>query len=247
MDDLEAMARNFYGFGRWSAPYWFIGLEQGGGDNASRAKAFKVLQSDGLCDCQNFHQEINVTDWHSKSARLQKTWGRLIMLLAPFRGIASDKASLLSYQRQYWGRQASDTCVIELSGLSAAGLHIKVDRKKYLTERIDTIRRKLNANNPRLVVMYGLTGTEHFEQIAECELLEGGIVQNRKTFFVLTQHPTRQISGNSDDAWRQLGTRAHARLSTIQSRCESGDLVKQGVNERISNNAEDRRSSPALR
>ena len=45
--------------------------------------------------------------------------------------------------------QGGDTCVIELLGLSAAGLHIEMDRKKkYRAERIKAIRRKLAENTP---------------------------------------------------------------------------------------------------
>ena len=27
--DLRAMARHRYGYGSWTAPYWFLGLEEG--------------------------------------------------------------------------------------------------------------------------------------------------------------------------------------------------------------------------
>jgi len=31
-DDAREMARSWFGYGRWSAPYWFVGMEPGGDD-----------------------------------------------------------------------------------------------------------------------------------------------------------------------------------------------------------------------
>jgi hypothetical protein len=62
MDEIENLSRESFGYGRWDAPVWFIGLEQGGGDNSTRAKAFKAYQSDGLCDCKTFHEAIENID-----------------------------------------------------------------------------------------------------------------------------------------------------------------------------------------
>jgi hypothetical protein len=213
MDDLEAMARNFFGYGRWSAPYWFIGLEPGGSGNIERARAFKKLQIDNLCDCKSFHLDIGVKDWHGTNAKEQRTWRRLIMLLTSFRG---EQKTTLDYQKEKWGMGDGETCIIELRGLTAKGLHIKVDRKKYLEERISTIRQKLTENTPKLVVMYGLTGRKHFEGIAGCKLLPGGIVEHQKIFFILADHPVRQRMGNTDDAWRRIGALARIRSGSAK-------------------------------
>jgi hypothetical protein len=61
MDNVEhEMARQCYGYGRWSAPYWFIGLEEGqdpiGKDLTLRLQAMRDLGKDGLSDCRTFHQ-----------------------------------------------------------------------------------------------------------------------------------------------------------------------------------------------
>jgi len=220
------MARDFYGYGRWSAPYWFIGLEQGGTDNHRRAQAFKELQSDGLCDCKKFHIEIGVTDLHGENAKVQKTWGRLMMTLMSFLGT---KENLLSYQREEWGMVNGKTCVIELSGLAAAGLHIEVDRRSYLAERIDFISRKLRENRPQLAVMYGFTRQNDFETIAGCGLVRGGVVENQGTLFVYTNHPTHRLLGNNDEAWRKLGLLARAGFNKIDSRSSLVEGLNRGI------------------
>ena len=52
--DERQLALECYGYGRWEAPYWFIGPEQGQGkwENSiltERANAFRELNQDGLC------------------------------------------------------------------------------------------------------------------------------------------------------------------------------------------------------
>ena len=226
MDELERMARDFYGYGRWDAPYWFIGLEQGGTNNDARAKAFRELQSNGLCDCKRFHEMIGVEEWHGDDAEVQKTWGRLMMLLLSFLG---SNMNLLEYQCKKWGAENGETCVIELNGLSAAGLHIKVDRKTYLSERINIIRRKLIENSPQLVVMYGFTGEKCFREIAGCNLPRGGGTQHDKTLFLFADHPARQRRGNTDKAWRDFGVVARARKGRTGSFCSVLEEPVEGL------------------
>lgn len=202
------MARNFFGFGRWSAPHWFIGLEQGGGDNERRAEAFKELQRDGLCDCRQFHLRIGEPRWHGDGTEIQRTWGRLMRLLASFYGADSDDTGLLAYQKNHWGMHGGDTCIIELLGLSAAGLHVEMDRKKqYQMERINTIREKLAENTPKTVVMYGFTGENSFQKLAGGTLIRGEIVKHEKSLIIFVDHPTRQRRGNTDRSWNDLGTK----------------------------------------
>lgn len=79
--ELE-MASQFYGYGNWEPPYWFIGPEQGkgrkeGDDNAGRAQAWAKLGKPDLCDCKGFHVEIGENSWHREpppGPALQRTW-----------------------------------------------------------------------------------------------------------------------------------------------------------------------------
>lgn len=65
MDDaVSEMARRCYGYGRWDAPYWFIGPEQGQSqdthdDLMSRVGAWLNFGGAELCDCQTFHEFIH--------------------------------------------------------------------------------------------------------------------------------------------------------------------------------------------
>jgi len=116
-DDERELALNCYGYGRWDAPYWFIGPEQGKGkleqkDVTDRASAFRKLNRDGLCDCRAFHTEIKDERWHFKEEGirhkdmppLQATWKSLILLLMAYQEklclakIASGRKTRLMYE-----------------------------------------------------------------------------------------------------------------------------------------------------
>jgi hypothetical protein len=87
MDGLEEMARGCFGYGRWDAPYWLIGLEEGmSGTLDNRIRAFQKLDKDGLCDSRKFHHEIGVHHHHQDSPPLATTWRVLILILLTYLG-----------------------------------------------------------------------------------------------------------------------------------------------------------------
>lgn len=137
MDEAELrLASDCYGYGRWDAPYWFIGPEQGqasweNNHLTARFEAFRKLSKEGLSDCQSFHNEIHGTRWHRNSppAALQPTWKFLILLLKTFLKEPADDESRRDYQRCSWGRSTGETCVVELSGLPATSFKVARDRE----------------------------------------------------------------------------------------------------------------------
>jgi hypothetical protein len=219
-DELEGMARNFYGFGRWGAPYWFIGLEPAGDNQALRAEAFKKLEKDGLCDCKEFHSEIKV-DWSRKP---QKTWKRLTLLLKSFLGENCEKElpdkgnlaqTLRNYQYSRWGSRDGNTCVIELRGLNTKdNAAYKTICDTELDRRITYINKKLKASieKPKLVVMYGKTEKDRWEDVVKFSLILDCPVRHGPTTFVFAYHPNAHGSKGDywlkDLYWESLGTRA---------------------------------------
>ena len=123
------MARGNYGYGRWEAPYWFIGPEQGMGqheknDLRRRVEAWIELGQRELNDCREFHSRIGELRWHFKKPKvdLQSTWRPLMLLMMTLLGREADGEALRNYQRDRWGTINGETCVIELSGLAASTL-----------------------------------------------------------------------------------------------------------------------------
>jgi hypothetical protein len=210
---IELMAQGCYGYGRWDAPYWFIGPEQGGSDNSLRAPAFAKCQSDGLCDCKEFHRVIGETRWHRDYPELQRTWRRLMMLLMPSLGYGVSNDELRVYQRDLWGmRDSGETCVIELGGLAAKNLKTPSDRKSFREERIELIKTRIGKceSGPKLVVMYGSGSKEAWNRISDCHFVHGECVKPGRTLFAFMRSPT--AIGETDDKWIRLGERIAERL-----------------------------------
>ena len=220
MDDsplgLE-MARRFYGYGRWDAPHWFIGLEEGKGhnelaDNSPRVNAWDQLGRTELCDCLEFHRLIGEKKYHKERPILQNTWRPLILLLKTFLDDRSDKDSFLrAFQRDRWGRvSGGGTCVIEMSGSAAKSLNVPKDRERFQPERIEGIHNRMLKYKPRLVVIYGggKKKRECWEKIFESRFGPDGILKLESTIVAHTAQPAAHILKDTD--WEALGQRLRA-------------------------------------
>lgn len=213
MDEAtKGMARDCYGYGRWEAPFWFIGPEQGQGqwENdvlTNRYQAFVELSNDGLCDCRKFHKQIAEARWHREKPALQSTWRRLILVLMAYQKKLTgnrdiDQSILRDYQRDQWGAATSfadsmkaETCVIELSGLPAKNFAVKRDRELFRAERIEKIRGKLRSKKEGFVLIYSKSQWKHWKQIADLKL----------EFLEFAPSPTAR--GYSDQYWIDIGKR----------------------------------------
>lgn len=206
---MEEMALRYYGHGRWEAPYWFIGPEQGQGNERleCRIKAWIDLGAKELCDCRVFHERICDDRWHrDNKPALQKTWDKLVILLKAFKGEQTDdQDARRTYQRDRLGTLNGETCVIELSGLAAHDL--KVDRgslrTEYQPERIDTIRHRIAENRPRFVVFYGTMNKAEWQEIVGCELAQGRVVLRDDIALLMAIHPNK---ARGNQYWEGLGS-----------------------------------------
>lgn len=198
-----ALASGCYGYGRWSAPYWFIGPEQGQArsernDLALRYQAFCALSRDGLSDCRNFHALIEQEAWHrDERPPLQRTWRRLMLLLMSYLDRPTDDRSLRNYQREQWGSATGETCVIELSGLPATSFKVFRDRESFRKERIQFIQQKLLGCKPAVVVMYGKGQLQEWKQISAV------VRPSDKMNILCTPHPVAY--GSTDEEWMEMG------------------------------------------
>jgi hypothetical protein len=174
-DDLRAMACHRYGYGCWNAPYWFLGLEEGmdrdESDNRSeRIAAWRYFGSLDLDDCQKFHDRVfalikKKNGLHGDDAVPQRTWKKLLLALMAFPGGPVDESSLLRYQRNKWGCDSGETCLIELSGLAARSVNIPHDL--FQKERIEFISGKIADHHPTFVIMYGKRSHGAYRKITE--------------------------------------------------------------------------------
>ena len=82
--DQEAIALDWYGYGRWEAPYWFIGIEPGGDDLDECVRMWNALCRHELIDIQGYREDGDF-DYFSAEAKPQRTWQKLIWLLLAYK------------------------------------------------------------------------------------------------------------------------------------------------------------------
>jgi hypothetical protein len=217
--DIRDMAREWYGYGRWDVPYWFIGPEpgmKGGKKNDSlgaRCTAWIDLGRGELIDCKCHHFKFGECDWHRDvpPPRPQATWKQLIRLLLATRdgSLPDTIKDILPYQQKRCGMKSGETCVIELCSLAANKLKAKkavsFDPDAFREERIKIIRTRVAKYKPAFVVMYGRRDWTYWEAIAGKALSPGNILRVGPTVFVFADHPVAHGLPNS--YWLQLAAK----------------------------------------
>jgi hypothetical protein len=101
-DDPRALGdRGWFGWGRWDAPYWFIGPEPGGDDDHLSPEAWMRLGGTELIDRRHHHLGSNNLRWHDvRHPRAQRTWNNLIRLMLSYEGKQADDLNAVKvYQR----------------------------------------------------------------------------------------------------------------------------------------------------
>jgi hypothetical protein len=170
-EGLRAFMQGFYGYGTYSAPLWFIGIEEGGGNSCDeierRIAAWDAHGRPEVDDLVRFHEAAKVA---IDTANPQSTWGPLIRLVLTAKNIPATPAAILEYQGKRLGRSGGETCLLELLPLpkrNAQDWRYDVwtdlpelrNRAQYerssIPHRSDSIIRMLNDNRPRVAVFYG--------------------------------------------------------------------------------------------
>lgn len=181
MEDLSnserLAAEKWYGYGRWGAPYWFVGPEPGmrraEGDNLlARCDAWLRLGRGELLellDARAHHEAFGLNKYYDRTVSMkhavdgrgtrpptQDTWRQLICLLLSYEGRRNDIDAIGDYQCDGWGSAKGETCVVELSALAAQRLSTKRDdRMTFRVTRAEHLRQRAVEHAPKFVVMYG--------------------------------------------------------------------------------------------
>ncbi len=216
MDDPRMpAARSWFGYGRWDARYWFVGMEPGGTDEIESYEAWMALGGAELIDCKAHHLSSDDPvwrKWHTgPRPPTQPTWRKLILLFLSFEGTPTDIDAIARFQMEDWGSENGETALIEVSALHAPNLGANVDRLAYRDERIATIRERLTEHEPRFVILYGVGYREIYERIAGSPFDADGFTRSGPTLCVLVEHPTAR-PGKPPEWWIEKGLEIRNRL-----------------------------------
>jgi hypothetical protein len=217
------MAGDWYGYGRWDAPYWFIGPEPGQEDKGrddleKRRAAWEKLGGGEILDCREHHLALGILEWHCARARIQPTWGKLIRLLLASKGLSPTKEEIRAYQRTRWGMSNGETCVVELSALAANNLGVEREREQFLNKRVEFLGQKIRKKEPKFVVMYGNSRKQapSREKLAGGPFESDGIRIEGATVLMHVPHPVAFGSKNAE--WNNFGELMRKYCARIRSK-----------------------------
>lgn len=215
---LEAFMSGFYGFGNYHAPYWFIGMEEGGNaeeeDIAKQLDIWNKWGRNELLDVIKYAHEIGFTQWYGDRPILQRTWRNLIRVFLIAEGKPSDNETMRQYQKTIWGTEGGETCIVELLPLPSPDTNLwlykdistlpyLISRNTYreyiVGSRIAHLQNNIMRYQPQAVVCYGSGYDSYWKRIANVDAWKKspeGVSYNvsNTTIFVATKHPTRSTN-----------------------------------------------------
>jgi hypothetical protein len=224
---LESFINGFYGFGKYEASYWFIGMEEGGADTAEKiARQLELWDRWGrkeLLDVAEYAREMNITRWYGDSPKLQPTWKHLMRVALTAEGRPSDRETMRKYQTTEWGTKAGNVCIVELLPLPAPSISSwlyrdisklpylagrKTYREHVVSSRIAHLRQRIDEHQPKAVVLYGSGYDEYWKRIAgvdDWDTSAGGVrfATAGSTLFVPSKHPVAH--GATNDYFEDIG------------------------------------------
>jgi len=227
LDDelLADFAHGFFGYGNLTAPVWFIGMEEGGGNTAAeisaRLDAWVSHDREPVADITSFGDAAGLEDharWFAgKRPPLQSTWRQLILLQLARLGETCDAESARRYQRDRFARQDGNECLLELLPLPSPSvsawhysewsalpwLESRAEYRRFMMgRRVEGLRELVETHRPSVVVFYGLGYIEHWRRIADRELKSDSSGLRRAateaTSFVAIPHPASRSWRNDD-------------------------------------------------
>jgi hypothetical protein len=210
---LKEFIFNFFGYGNYHSKYWFIGMEEGGGNSIKevnrRLNAWEKRGKLELEDVAEYHFAIGIPEHFRDPAKLQPTWNKLIRILLSAEGQAGATEDVREYQKSSLGRLNGESCLLELLPLPSPstgkwlyGQHSSLPylktRKLYSETctpfRAAHIRSRIDDFKPKAVVFYSFSYKDHWQEIAGAKLekSENGeyfIGENDATLYLITKHP----------------------------------------------------------
>ena len=115
---LEHFINTFYGSGNYSGDYWFVGMEEGGGNTLERVllrlNTWRELGETELVDIYDFHIRINYPEYFNDPVKLQRTWMQQARIILASKGRPTTTECVRAFQRDIIGRKYSETCLLEL-------------------------------------------------------------------------------------------------------------------------------------
>jgi hypothetical protein len=173
---LSAYIDTFYGYGTYAAPYWFVGMEEGGGNSLDEvAERINVWNNRGRCELRDprgydYDPITSTSPWFRRNPKSQTTWRQLIRMALVAQDISPSLNGIKAYQRDRLGRPDGDICLLELLPLPSPSIghwHYSAfasllpylsSRAAYMEHcapfRAARVRARIEQHTPKAVIFY---------------------------------------------------------------------------------------------
>jgi hypothetical protein len=216
---LNDFISTFYGYGNARGQYWFIGMEEGGGDTLEEIEQRVLLWEQRgqheLEDIKAYHLALGISRYFTEPTKSQSTWRQLIRIIlsAPNKALSLD--TIKQYQREAFGQWAGESCLIELLPLpspsttqwlyKAWSLPELQSRESYRATqaplRAASIREKIAYHKPPYVVFYSVQYKPWWDLIANVPFTKHQSFLTAigdHTRYVIAPHPVSPGVTNAD-------------------------------------------------
>ncbi|MFP4296953.1 MAG: hypothetical protein ACLFT0_03735 [Spirulinaceae cyanobacterium] len=224
---LTEFADSFFGYGSYCGKYWFVGMEEGGGDSFTdinhRLNVWNERGKQELEDLAMYHQRLGAGCFFNDKPKLQRTWHKLIRIYLSAKGEDVSTTRVREFQKSTLGRKESDIALLELLPLPSPSTkhwfyaqhselsHLAardIYHNYYALKRATHIKQRVKHHKPKVVVFYGKGYKEWWQAIADNELHEEkelGILKGRSRFtlFIVTKHPVAM--GVTNNYFQEIG------------------------------------------
>ena len=160
----------FEGYGNKAAPYWFLGMEEGGGSMEQLRE--RAISFDPVEDLKSAHEKLNMD-----ITKYVPTWRVMSELVMAMQGTPGwqDAGLAQEYQATKLARDGGETFLTELMPLPCPNINvwpyesIFPTKADYIAEvrpgRISWLREEISAYQPRFVICYGKGNWRHYQDI----------------------------------------------------------------------------------
>lgn len=221
---LHDFIDTFYGYGSFQGRFWFIGMEEGGGNTlAEIARRIRLWDARGRHDLEHlaaYHRELGETEFFDQPVTSQATWRQLIRVVLTAQKQSATLDDINHYQRERLGQWGQETALIDLMPLPSPSIthwlysawdvpHLHTREayvQFYAPRRVAHIRQKIAVHRPSAVIFYGLGLRGWWTQIADLDFAPQSRFftgADAHTRYVMAPHPVTPGIGNRD--YQEIG------------------------------------------
>jgi hypothetical protein len=200
-DLLKDYMTTFFGYGNFKGDYWFIGMEEGGGDTEeeiiSRLDKWEIANKPTLFDNYEFHKNLFEHFFKGEQSKYQRTWGGLIKILLSFQNKKFPTIEEVKlFQSENLGRSNSNNCIAEVFPLPSPNSKIfkysewtkieflksRLEYKNHLkNDRIEKLKSLISEHKPKFVIFYS-SNPEYIDYWSKISSIDFNKVENEEIY-----------------------------------------------------------------